>query len=349
MDKSNLISPRRSIQNIKQLPAEQEQEEEEIFSDEEIDSENINSSPIISMRNRSPIRNKIEKEKEKEKVNIASPEPLQTKRKPLDAAYYTPRRISPIKKEDLPQQKESLSDKIYRLIENPNPDYNSLEDNERDLCYKQWKKKYDNLNDRYKDLELIYNSDDSLFDIHESYHNKIRDIYATNNSGMYEIIYIILICVMEFIFVNKLGFNNLQGYAKYEWKKIKKMRIFFIEYLATEYSYGTSEEYASENILWRFTKTYAISFILFLFTHTVIKYIGFGDSVKEELSNMIENKFFAPVTKDLIESGNIGERNDVEGESSLKNIVINTLVDKVNTFGASAKSTAENKNTSWKF
>lgn len=312
LDTQNKISPSRN-KNL-------DEESDEDKSEEEIE---IKRSPIISMRLRSPIRKSIEEQK---KSTTSSPEAKKKIKVDLNNFNFETRKS--------PKKILNSKDIARRIVDNPDPDYDSLTDEIRDICYEEFKYKYRNLNSKYENLNLDYDEGEDLYRLHENYHNKIRDIYAANNSNMYEIFYVIFLCIIEYIFVYVLKITSLEGYAKYEWKKINKIRVLIIEYLQEEYSYGTSDESVSENVFWRFGKTYLFSFVLFIFTHTAIKYMGFNDSIKEDLSNILEKKFLSSVTKSSIEAGNTGEK---EGEgNNVTNILISQLLEKVGNMGSKA-------------
>jgi hypothetical protein len=339
MDAVRKLSPKRD-----KIVNEVIEDEDDIFN-----NEMISSSPVISMKSRSPIRKRSKSSKE-ETVKT-SPEPLtksersernersenEERKKNLDSYYYSPRVQIPNLKKN-PKVKETPQQIAYRLIENPNPDYDSIDDETKALCSQGLKSKYENLNRKYNGLNLNFDEAESLYKLHEDYHNVIREIYAKNNSSMYEIGYVIFLVLMEWIFVNKLGFTNFQGYAKYEWKKIAKTRTFIVEYLATEYTYGTSEDQTPDNIFWRFIKTYFISLVLFIFTHTIInKFLLMNEEFTEKLTGFIEKKFTTPVTKDLIERGYIGDTESTDDD--MTSFFINQGLNKLS-------SNLGNKNTS---
>lgn len=329
-------------------PKRDRTENSELIIEENDDDINIvSSSPIVSMRSRSPIRQKRESSNKASK-DIQSPQYKKDGKitVKLDDLNYIARAPSIKKTEE--KENETNKEKVERLTDNPDPDYENIDDELKEMIKEKFKYKYRNLLNKYNNIKLEYNEDDPLLIMHENYHNVIRDIYATQNSGFYEILYIVFLCIVEFIFVNKLGISSFKDYAKYERNRIKKTRVLIVEYIASQYSYGWGEPGTSEHVFWRFVKMYAFSLVLFLFTHTVVKYLGFADNVKEDLANQLEKKYLTPVTKDAIENGNIGERDG--DDSKLTNILIDAAVGGVSKLaGSFGKAAAPSAGPTFKF
>lgn len=279
-------------------------------SDKEDD--NIQEEPILvddfdeSIGRISPIR--IEKDIDVPSIHPEEraetpkvPNISETKQDPVDT--ITRDHLSPTKTNFVDiEDEEDIQERVNDLINDPGKiDYNLEQEEVRTACVDTFKSKFQNLKLNYPDRGIEFPEGKSLNKIHDSYHSIIKSIYVNMNLGQLQLGYIIVLMAIEFICVKAFSIP-LAGFTKMELKRMYRYNQLMVELGENLYSAGTTQW----PIEWRILGTLATNIVIFIALKFLANYVG-GESMTDVIRNAVDKVLDNPVTKDNIETGNVGK------------------------------------------
>ena len=199
------------------------------------------------------------------------------------------------------EDEDDILERVNDLINDPGKiDYNLEQEEVRNACIETFKSKFQNLKLNYPDRGIEYPEGKSLNKIHDTYHSIIKSIYVNMNLGQLQLGYIIVLMAIEFVCVK--AFNvPLAGFTKMELKRMYRYNQLMVELGENLYSAGSTQW----PIEWRILGTLAMNIVIFIALKFLANYVG-GESMTEVIRNAVDKVLDNPVTKDNIETGDIG-------------------------------------------
>jgi len=196
---------------------------------------------------------------------------------------------------------DDIIERVNDLINDPGKiDYNLEQEEVRNSCIETFKSKFQNLKLNYPEHGIEYPEGKSLNKIHDTYHSIIKSIYVNMNLGQLQLGYIIVLMAIEFVCVK--AFNvPLAGFTKMELKRMHRYNQLMVELGENLYSVGSG----SWPIEWRILGTLVMNIVIFVALKFLAGYVG-GESMTEVIRNAVDQVLDNPVTKDNIETGNVG-------------------------------------------
>lgn len=282
-------------------------------TEEKVDSEPIKEDepPIVvdnfddSIGRISPIR--IDRDIEVPNIQVERAEtpniPTINEQNEEHVETITREHLSPIKNNYIDvDDEEEIMERVNDLINDPGKiDYNLEQEEVRTACVETFKSKFQNLKLNYPDHGVEFPEGKSLNKIHDTYHAIIKTIYVNMNLGQLQLGYIIVLMAIEFVCVK--AFNiPLAGFTKMELKRMYRYNQLMVELGENLYSAGST----SWPIEWRILGTLAMNIVVFIALKFLSQYVG-GDSMTEVIRNAVDQVLDNPVTKDNIETGNVGK------------------------------------------
>lgn len=217
--------------------------------------------------------------------------------------------LSPVKNNFVDvDDEDDIIERVNDLINDPGKiDYNLEQEEVRTACIETFKAKFQNLKLNYPEHGIEFPEGKSLNKIHDTYHSIIKSIYVNMNLGQLQLGYIIVLMAIEFVCVK--AFNiPLAGFTKMELKRMHRYNQLMVELGENLYSVGSG----SWPIEWRILGTLIMNIVIFVALKFLASYVG-GESMTEVIRNAVDQVLDNPVTKDNIESGNIGTKSTTAG------------------------------------
>ena len=217
--------------------------------------------------------------------------------------------LSPVKNNFVDvDDEDDIIERVNDLINDPGKiDYNLEQEEVRNACIETFKSKFQNLKLNYPEHGIEFPEGKSLNKIHDTYHSIIKSIYVNMNLGQLQLGYIIVLMAIEFVCVK--AFNvPLAGFTKMELKRMHRYNQLMVELGENLYSVGTG----SWPIEWRILGTLLMNIVIFIALKFLSSYVG-GESMTEVIRNAVDQVLDNPVTKDNIETGNIGSQSTTAG------------------------------------
>jgi hypothetical protein len=217
--------------------------------------------------------------------------------------------LSPVKNNFVDvDDEDDIIERVNDLINDPGKiDYNLEQEEVRTACIETFKAKFQNLKLNYPEHGIEFPEGKSLNKIHDTYHSIIKSIYVNMNLGQLQLGYIIVLMAIEFVCVK--AFNiPLAGFTKMELKRMHRYNQLMVELGENLYSVGSG----SWPIEWRILGTLVMNIVIFVALKFLASYVG-GESMTEVIRNAVDQVLDNPVTKDNIESGNIGTKSTTAG------------------------------------
>lgn len=319
--KSNVTTPTRK--SFLQKLAEESRAEDEVKEtnvEKNIDQEEnivIEDDFDQTIGRISPIR--FEKEVE---INmpVIDPEPAPApeiptivQEKEQDVNTITREHLSPAKNNFVDiDDEDDIQERVNDLISDPGKiDYNLEQEEVRNACIEKFKTKFQNLKLNYPEHGIEFPEGKNLNKIHDSYHSIIKSIYVNMNLGQLQLGYIIVLMAIEFVCVK--AFNiPLAGFTKMELKRMHRYNQLMVELGENLYSVGSG----SWPIEWRILGTLMMNVVIFVALKFLSNYVG-GESMTEVIRNAVDQVLDNPVTKDNIETGNVGAKSSGTTSSGL--------------------------------
>jgi hypothetical protein len=217
--------------------------------------------------------------------------------------------LSPVKTNFVDvDDEDDILERVNDLINDPGKiDYNLEQEEVRNACIETFKSKFQNLKLNYPEHGIEYPEGKSLNKIHDTYHSIIKSIYVNMNLGQLQLGYIIVLMAIEFVCVK--AFNvPLAGFTKMELKRMHRYNQLMVELGENLYSVGSG----SWPIEWRILGTLVMNIVIFVALKFLASYVG-GESMTEVIRNAVDQVLDNPVTKDNIETGNVGSQSKTAG------------------------------------
>lgn len=217
--------------------------------------------------------------------------------------------LSPVKNNFVDvDDEDDILERVNDLINDPGKiDYNLEQEEVRNSCIETFKSKFQNLKLNYPEHGIEYPEGKSLNKIHDTYHSIIKSIYVNMNLGQLQLGYIIVLMAIEFVCVK--AFNiPLAGFTKMELKRMHRYNQLMVELGENLYSVGSG----SWPIEWRILGTLVMNIVIFVALKFLASYVG-GESMTEVIRNAVDQVLDNPVTKDNIETGNVGSQPKTTG------------------------------------
>jgi len=309
--KSNVTTPTRKsfLQKLAEESRAEEEEDKQTNVEKNIDKEEnivIEDDFDQTIGRISPIR--FEREVE---INmpVIEPEPEPeiptiVQEKEQDVNTITREHLSPAKNNFVDiDDEDDIQERVNDLISDPGKiDYNLEQEEVRIACIEKFKTKFQNLKLNYPEHGIEFPEGKNLNKIHDSYHSIIKSIYVNMNLGQLQLGYIIVLMAIEFVCVK--AFNiPLAGFTKMELKRMHRYNQLMVELGENLYSVGSG----SWPIEWRILGTLMMNVVIFVALKFLSNYVG-GESMTEVIRNAVDQVLDNPVTKDNIETGNVGTK-----------------------------------------
>ena len=317
--KSNVTTPTRKsfLQKLAEQSAEEDEHQEEPSIQEKTTEQEqnivIEDDFDESIGRISPIR--VERDIEIPNIDIEIPKTPEiptlvheTEDEPR-VETITREHLSPVKNNFVDiDDEDDIIERVNDLINDPGKiDYNLEQEEVRNSCIETFKSKFQNLKLNYPEHGIEFPEGKSLNKIHDTYHSIIKSIYVNMNLGQLQLGYIIVLMAIEFVCVK--AFNvPLAGFTKMELKRMHRYNQLMVELGENLYSVGTG----SWPIEWRILGTLIMNIVIFIALKFLASYVG-GESMTEVIRNAVDQVLDNPVTKDNIETGNVGSQSTTSG------------------------------------
>lgn len=268
----------------------EEEEEEELLEEDDFnppslvreDESFLTKTPVIKFT--TPIRRKKDDIEDEEEA-FRAPENVNTKIVTPTPDY---------------SDNEVVNKRVKELIGNSNEVNYELEDEAvQEAVMEAFIIKYQNLAINYSHkYKIVFPEGKSLNTIHKHYHEIIKSIYVNMNINKTQVLYILSLMVIEFIFVK--WFNiPMAGFTKGELKRMHKYDTLMIELGESMYSTGGGEP---APIHQRIMTTLLWNILIFLGIKILTSYIG-GEGASDYIREVIEKLFEDEISINDIESG----------------------------------------------
>lgn len=297
-----------------QSAAEEEKEEESPVQEKSTQQEQsivVEDDFDESIGRISPIR--VERDIEIPNITTDVPKtpdiPTLTHDEEPEVETITREHLSPVKNNFVDiDDEDDVIERVNDLINDPGKiDYNLEQEEVRNACIETFKSKFQNLKLNYPEQGIEYPEGKSLNKVHDTYHAIIKSIYVNMNLGQLQLGYIIILMAIEFVCVK--AFNiPLAGFTKMELKRMHRYNQLMVELGENLYSVGSG----SWPIEWRILGTLVMNILIFVALKFLAGYVG-GESMTEVIRNAVDQVLDNPVTKDNIETGNIGTQSSTAG------------------------------------
>ena len=317
--KSNVTTPTRKsfLQKLAEQSAEEDEHQEEPPIQEKTTEQEqnivIEDDFDESIGRISPIR--VERDIEIPNIDIEIPKTPEiptlvheTEDEPR-VETITREHLSPVKNNFVDiDDEDDIIERVNDLINDPGKiDYNLEQEEVRNSCIETFKSKFQNLKLNYPEHGIEFPEGKSLNKRHETYLAIIKFIYVNMNLGQLQLGYIIVLMAIEFVCVK--AFNvPLAGFTKMELKRMHRYNQLMVELGENLYSVGTG----SWPIEWRILGTLIMNIVIFIALKFLASYVG-GESMTEVIRNAVDQVLDNPVTKDNIETGNVGSQSTTSG------------------------------------